>query len=917
MSDPAPAAEVIEIILQTPDGHVIERASHPPSARISDLIERARAAREKQDAAPLVLRYQGHMLEPRMTLGQLLKMYPIAIGGGEGIALRFEVSVKRRADSDTGGRYYSLRKALQELEVEYEELAALVADGKIRAFRLNDTTRFSRVDVLSLKTPRETKPRELREDELSLTETLSVLRTDTRSLMQLVSEGELRAFREGDEIHFLKNDVDQARDRGERRYHSLPEVLAKLRIDEQALARLVADGQIRAFRDGDEMWFRRSDVDEMASDSDEERRLFSIAEVQQMLGAHEEDLARMVADGELRAFRDGDQIRFPRADIAELVNAPARAGLVSPVGPPPSPQRPPSRERVAALDDSGRRPTEPTPEAPGTGRAKRERSFDEPASGRPSDGVTVRAAPRSEPVAVDDEADASELTRELASSEARLVVDCYLSLASHQVHPLTIRVEPVQGEGAPIEIAPHVPGCLISPSSAHLDLGVAGEARFAITPLIGGQQIAGRLEIRHAGRVLRAFEMPLEVVGLLGPIRLLIAIGLGTMIGGVALELAGVAHLATSPLASSLALGARALGGFEAAGLVLGASLLALAFLLLQRRRPRLGAPLATVVEVLADQPSPPAPFEPRRPSQLFPAARPMAPQEREPVPERYEQASWPDCQLLGVNAVGFREFKHAPTGIALVEIPAGPFWMGADGQDPHAQSHERPRRRVDLSTYLIGMVPVTVSQFRRFVAERPRWAPGDGGESLQQLLEGGLISESYLRGWRRGDAQRTHPVTGVSWHAAAAFCAWAGLSLPTEAQWEKAARGSRGARFPWGDHPPDHDLCRFDDIRLAPVWDAGRYAGYYAAGASPFGVLEMAGNALEWVADLYDPLVYVEGPLVDPSGPPEGQQRVVRGGSYHSQLADLRAAARAARPPETCEASLGFRVAITRPSTR
>jgi formylglycine-generating enzyme required for sulfatase activity len=141
-----------------------------------------------------------------------------------------------------------------------------------------------------------------------------------------------------------------------------------------------------------------------------------------------------------------------------------------------------------------------------------------------------------------------------------------------------------------------------------------------------------------------------------------------------------------------------------------------------------------------------------------------------------------------------------------------------------------------------------------------------------------------------------------MSWSDALAYCAWAGRRLPTEAEWEKAARGVDGRAFPWGDEPAAGHLLNYADQHLPVPWAAAEVddgyrffapVGRYPAGASPYGALDLAGNAWEWVADFFDDRYYARSPYADPAGPETGVERVLRGGSWWTSARDARAAVR------------------------
>ncbi|MBM3496659.1 MAG: hypothetical protein FJX72_20420, partial [Armatimonadetes bacterium] len=189
--------------------------------------------------------------------------------------------------------------------------------------------------------------------------------------------------------------------------------------------------------------------------------------------------------------------------------------------------------------------------------------------------------------------------------------------------------------------------------------------------------------------------------------------------------------------------------------------------------------------------------------------------------------------------------------GAEMVYIPAGEFIMGSDGG-----GDEKPRRKVYLDGYWMYQHEITVAQYRRFCSETGRKMP-----------------DAPSWGWKND-----HPIVNVSWHDAKAYAAWAGVQLPTEAQWEKAARGTDGREYPWGStFDSSKAVCSVrprDENSTAPV-------GSIPAGASPYGCLDMAGNVWEWCADWYDGGYYRKAPNRNPTGPASGTLRVLRGGSW------------------------------------
>ncbi|NUO49808.1 MAG: SUMF1/EgtB/PvdO family nonheme iron enzyme [Polyangiaceae bacterium] len=218
-----------------------------------------------------------------------------------------------------------------------------------------------------------------------------------------------------------------------------------------------------------------------------------------------------------------------------------------------------------------------------------------------------------------------------------------------------------------------------------------------------------------------------------------------------------------------------------------------------------------------------------------------------------------------------------------MVEVPAGTFWMGCAPGDTQCKTDEKPRHRVRLDAFLIDRNEVSVREFMLCVHakrcnERLANSPSRQGASSDWKVPG------------RAD----HPMD-CGYKDAEDYCEWRGKRLPTEAEWEFAARGTDERILPWGKGNPPSPLC----------WNQGTSCpvGSHSNGASPFGVLDMAGNVAEWVSDTYHPAYYAESPQMNPKGPVgpipvqhqvcSGHCPVVRGGSWASPEADLRATAR------------------------
>lgn len=213
--------------------------------------------------------------------------------------------------------------------------------------------------------------------------------------------------------------------------------------------------------------------------------------------------------------------------------------------------------------------------------------------------------------------------------------------------------------------------------------------------------------------------------------------------------------------------------------------------------------------------------------------------------------------------------------GSEMILITAGEFIMGSAVGEGDKDEH--PQHRVYLDAYYIGKYYVTNGQFGKFAGETG-YKTDMEKQGCPYVYEGGKWISKEGASWRFFSSSSTqkHPVTCVSWNDPKAYCKWAGGSLPTEAQWEKAARGTDGRIYPWGNGW-DASRCRNN----AGSASGGTTAvGSYSGGASPYGVQDMAGNVWECCADWYDENYYGSSPSRNPGGAGSGQDRVVRGGS-------------------------------------
>jgi formylglycine-generating enzyme required for sulfatase activity len=237
--------------------------------------------------------------------------------------------------------------------------------------------------------------------------------------------------------------------------------------------------------------------------------------------------------------------------------------------------------------------------------------------------------------------------------------------------------------------------------------------------------------------------------------------------------------------------------------------------------------------------------------------------------------------------------------GAPMVYIAAGPFTMGSNDGLPN----ERPEHTVTLDAYSIDQYEVTLSLYRKFLEAEKYESPPTWNDEAATTV---------------GD----RPAIGMKWESAVAYCRWAGKRLPTEAEWEKAARGTDRRRYPWGDMQPFVDIANYnrgvwvsEAITLVAVTSGlegmSVRHGLKEGGKSPFGVSHMAGNAAEWVADWYERDYYRTSPGRNPSGPATGERRVLRGGSWADVPSALRVTARFSAEPDFEDRTMGFRCAM------
>jgi formylglycine-generating enzyme required for sulfatase activity len=233
---------------------------------------------------------------------------------------------------------------------------------------------------------------------------------------------------------------------------------------------------------------------------------------------------------------------------------------------------------------------------------------------------------------------------------------------------------------------------------------------------------------------------------------------------------------------------------------------------------------------------------------------------------------------------------------MVLVYVPAGEFTMGSKDGGSDAQ----PVHTVYLDAYWIDQTEVTNAMYAKCVA---------AGKCQPLSSNASHTRSSYYNNTQYAN----YPVVYVDWNDAQTYCAWAGRRLPTEAEWEKAARGTDGRIYPWSGYSPTCSLANYWTMDGSCIGDTIK-VGSYLAGASPYGALDMAGNVWEWAADWYAENYYASSPLSNPTGPASGQVRVLRGGSWGDSVDDIRSAFRFRFNPDKANSYQGFRCSRSLP---
>jgi formylglycine-generating enzyme required for sulfatase activity len=261
----------------------------------------------------------------------------------------------------------------------------------------------------------------------------------------------------------------------------------------------------------------------------------------------------------------------------------------------------------------------------------------------------------------------------------------------------------------------------------------------------------------------------------------------------------------------------------------------------------------------------------------------------------------------------------------SMVMVPAGAFFMGSDERD--VEEHERPAHKVRLDAYCIDRTEVTTAAFASCVESGACRGAWDGND-WPDIEKGDRTTFDPLCNARSVVSRGTHPANCVDWAQAREFCDAAGARLPTEAEWEHAARGTDGRRYPWGDAEPTSsrlNACGAECVawgkkrgvdlvamyRDDDGWPATAPVGSFPAGASPYGALDMTGNVWEWVSDRHGPYPAAATESHAPTGPETGEERVLRGGAWNGSVsAWVRPTYRFSATPGLKSHGIGFRCA-------
>jgi len=266
---------------------------------------------------------------------------------------------------------------------------------------------------------------------------------------------------------------------------------------------------------------------------------------------------------------------------------------------------------------------------------------------------------------------------------------------------------------------------------------------------------------------------------------------------------------------------------------------------------------------------------------------------------------------LIGIGIVQAAG-SLAPTltgkdGAPMALIPEGPYPMGVPKAARDGGFDERPNHEVFVDSFYMDIYEVTNGRYLQFVTETGHRVPQHPTDASKGLWKGNMMPESVT----------DLPVINVDWFDAKAYCHWAGKRLPTEAEWEKAAKGPNDWRFAWGDVEPTTEHANFNQL----AWRGEAtlvQVGIYEKGKSPYGIYDVAGNVWEWVSDWYQVDYYQQSPTHNPKGPETGKYKAVRSSGWQGETPQMRVFTRIKSLPTDRNNSTGFRCAqdIQTPAT-
>ncbi len=239
--------------------------------------------------------------------------------------------------------------------------------------------------------------------------------------------------------------------------------------------------------------------------------------------------------------------------------------------------------------------------------------------------------------------------------------------------------------------------------------------------------------------------------------------------------------------------------------------------------------------------------------------------------------------------------------GAPMALIPEGSFHMGVPQAARDGGMDERPNHKVFVDSFYMDIYEVTNGRYLQFVTDTGHRVPQHPTDPTRALWEGNMMPESVT----------DLPVINVDWFDSVAYCEWAGKRLPTEAEWEKAAKGDNDWRFAWGDMEPTTEHANFNQL----AWRGEStlvQVGMYEKGKSPYGIYDVAGNVWEWVSDWYQVDYYSHSPTHNPQGPKKGNEKTLRSSGWQGETPQMRVFTRIKSVPTDRNDSTGFRCAQT-----